>query len=166
MKASRSWQTQVPFMTRRLQEEDSGYSFSPRRPSSSPTSNMNAEVNKYNFLYRWKKIITIFRYPVIFLFSSYWEFSFFLQIIECDWNTHSVSCHGLFFIKAKPDRCNRENETFCNRGSFTFRWTSMKGNKYLVSIALESSVNCCTNNICNATMSPAILNINPRLWVF
>lgn len=54
MKASRSWQTQVPFMTRRLQEEDSGYSFSPKRPSSSPTSNMNAEVNKYNFLYRWK----------------------------------------------------------------------------------------------------------------
>lgn len=63
-------------------------------------------------------------------------------------------------IKAKPDQSSAlvkdENETFCNkglhkgqihrpevpsRGEYTSCWTSMKGNKYLVSIALDSQLN-------------------------
>lgn len=63
-------------------------------------------------------------------------------------------------INAKLDQCSAlvkdKNETFCNkclyksqiyrpevpsRGEYTSCWTSMKGNKYLVSIALESQLN-------------------------
>ncbi len=98
MKASSSWQTRALFMTKHLQVEDSGYSFSPRRPSSSLTSNMNAEVNKYDFI-RDENIqscdlpfFQLLRYLHFFLI-------FLIFVNECDWSVLSPVMDS--FLKSK-----------------------------------------------------------------
>lgn len=57
-------------------------------------------------------------------------------------------------LKSTDQRCLQE---------VNIRWTSMKVNKYLVSIALDSQL--IVAQIIFVMLHPAILNINPRLWV-
>lgn len=101
-------------------------------------------------------------------FNIMWPFFFLLLRIFFHFADNWVWLEYIFYllswtflIKAKSDQCSafvkEENETFCNkglhegntqidrskvpsRGEYTFLWTSMKENKYLVSIALDSQL--------------------------